>query len=116
MSKLRRVPKMPCPRKPACLAAASAWIAEHDGLLSWIPPRAGLLALLRYHLNIPSYELANRLAEEYSVMLAPGAAFGVEGHLRIGIGQDPPVFAAGLDAASRCFADLQAEGVSRTGR
>jgi aspartate/methionine/tyrosine aminotransferase len=99
----------------ANLAAANAWIAEHGGLLSWIPPRAGLLALLRYSLDIPSYELANRLAEEYSVMLAPGAAFGVEGHLRIGIGQDPPVFAAGLEAAGRCFAALQAEGVTIAG-
>jgi aspartate/methionine/tyrosine aminotransferase len=96
----------------ANLATANAWMAEHSDLVSWTPPRAGLLALLRYRLDIPSYELANRLAEEYSVMLAPGAAFGVEGHLRIGIGQDPPVFAAGLAATSRCFADLQAEGVT----
>lgn len=95
----------------ANLAVANAWMAEHHELVSWIPPRAGLLALLRYTLDIPSYELANRLAEEYGVMLAPGAAFGVEGHLRIGIGQDPPVFAAGLEATSRCFADLLAEGV-----
>jgi aspartate/methionine/tyrosine aminotransferase len=99
----------------ANLATAKAWIAEHSNLVSWIPPRAGLLALLRYRLDIPSYELANRLAEEYSVMLAPGEAFGVEGHLRIGIGQDPPVFAAGLEATSRCFADLQAEGVGLAG-
>jgi hypothetical protein len=29
--------------------------------------------------------------------------FGLERHLRIGLGQDPPVFRAGLAAASRCF-------------
>jgi aspartate/methionine/tyrosine aminotransferase len=90
------------------LAAANAWIAEHAGLLSWVPPRAGLLSLLHYDLDIPSLDLANKLADEYGVMLAPGSAFGYENYLRLGIGQDPPVFAAGLQAASACFADLQA--------
>ena len=87
----------------ANLSAANRWIAEHDELLSWTPPRGGLLALLHYNLSIPSLELADKLATEYSVMLAPGAAFGYEHYLRIGIGQDPAVFQAGLDAAARCF-------------
>ena len=91
----------------ANLAAAGHWIEEHDGLLSWTPPRGGLLALLRYNLDIPSLELSDKLAEEYSVMLAPGSAFGYEGHLRIGIGQNPTVFQQGLDAAARCFAELR---------
>jgi aspartate/methionine/tyrosine aminotransferase len=93
------------------LAAANAWVEEHAGLVSWKPPRAGLLALLHYRLDIPSLELANKLAEEYSVMLAPGSAFGFEQYLRIGIGQEPSVFAAGLAAAATCFAELQAAGV-----
>jgi aspartate/methionine/tyrosine aminotransferase len=95
----------------ANLSSAKAWIAGHADLLSWTPPRAGLLALLRYNLDIPSLELSNKLAEEYSVMLAPGSAFGFEHYLRIGIGQDPPVFAAALERVSACFADLQAIGI-----
>jgi aspartate/methionine/tyrosine aminotransferase len=90
----------------ANLAAASAWVAQHASILSWQPPRGGLLSLLRYNLDIPSLDLANKLAEQYSVMLAPGSAFGYENHLRIGIGQDPIVFAAGLAQASACFAEL----------
>jgi aspartate/methionine/tyrosine aminotransferase len=97
----------------ANLSRAEAWVAEHADLISWNPPRAGLLALLSYNLELPSLELSNRLAEEYSVMLAPGSAFGFEYHLRIGIGQEPSVFAAGLERASACFADLQAAGVGR---
>ena len=97
----------------ANLAQAKAWFAEHEGLLSWTPPRAGLLALLRYNLDYPSSDLANKLAEEYSVMLAPGSAFGFEHHLRLGIGQTPEVFAAGLGRVSACFADLEAAGVPR---
>ena len=44
---------------------------------------------MHYTLDIPSAELADRLAGEYSVMLAPGSAFGYEHHLRIGVGQTP---------------------------
>ncbi|MCQ3977035.1 MAG: aminotransferase, partial [Anaerolineae bacterium] len=57
--------------------------------------------------------LANKLAEEYSVMLAPGSAFGFEYHLRLGIGQNPTVFAAGLERTAKCLAELQASGVRR---
>jgi aspartate/methionine/tyrosine aminotransferase len=78
------------------LEIANRWFAEHDPLVSWTPPRAGLLALMRYALDVPSLDLANRLAEEQGVMLAPGSAFGYEGHLRLGIGQDPEIFAEGL--------------------
>lgn len=93
------------------LATASAWVEAHADVVSWKPPRAGLLALLHYKLQMPSLELANKLAEAYSVMLAPGSAFGFEQYLRIGIGQKPSVFAAGLEAAATCFADLRAAGV-----
>ncbi|HSJ55590.1 MAG TPA: aminotransferase class I/II-fold pyridoxal phosphate-dependent enzyme [Anaerolineae bacterium] len=95
----------------ANLARANEWIAEHDGLLSWIPPRAGLLALLHYRLDISSYELANLLAEEYSVMLAPGAAFGYEHYLRIGIGQDPGIFAEALERVNDCLEEVVRGGI-----
>ncbi len=99
----------------ANLAAANAWVETHADLVSWQPPRAGLLALLHYRLRIPSLDLANKLAEDYSIMLAPGSAFGFEQYLRIGIGQEPSLFAAGLHAAAACFAELQATGVGLLG-
>ncbi len=95
------------------LATMDTWLAEYGDLVAWTRPRAGLLALLSYNLDIPSLELSNRLAEEYSVMLAPGSAFGYEHYLRIGIGQTPAVFAAGLERTAACFKDLQAAGVKR---
>ena len=91
---------------------ANRWFAEHADIASWTPPRGGLLALMQYNLDVPSLELADRLAGEYSVMLAPGSAFGYEHHLRIGIGQDPAVFAEGLARTAACFADLRAGGVT----
>jgi len=95
----------------ANLVTAKQWFADNADVVAWTPPRGGLLALMRYDLDIPSTDLADRLAGEYSVMLAPGAAFGYEHHLRIGIGQDPDVFAEGLRRTAACFADLRARGV-----
>jgi len=85
--------------------------------VSWTPPRGGLLAMLSYTLDIPSRALADRLAERYGVMLAPGSAFDIEHHLRIGIGQEPSIFAEGLRRTAQCLSDLRAEGVkARAGR
>jgi aspartate/methionine/tyrosine aminotransferase len=95
------------------LETARAWFAEHSDVVSWTPPRGGLLALLGYALDIPSLELSDRLAEKYGVMLAPGSAFGVEHHLRIGVGQEPDTFAEGLRRTAACLADLEAHGVAR---
>jgi aspartate/methionine/tyrosine aminotransferase len=92
------------------MATAKAWFAEHADLVSWTVPRAGLLALLKYNLEVPSRDLSDRLAGEYSVMLAPGSAFGFEGYLRIGIGQRPDIFREGLFRAAACLRDLQARG------
>ncbi|MCW1968531.1 MAG: aminotransferase class I/II-fold pyridoxal phosphate-dependent enzyme [Anaerolineae bacterium] len=91
----------------ANLDAANAWVAQQADILAWKPPRGGLLALLKYQLDMPSLELADKLATEYSVMLAPGSSFGYENYLRIGVGQNPAVFKAGLDAAAQCFASLR---------
>ena len=90
------------------LTTAAAWMAARP-YLSWTPPRGGLLALIKYdaaRINVPSLELADRLATEYSVMLAPGSAFGYEHHLRLGIGQRPDIFAEGLRRAGVLLASL----------
>ena len=89
------------------LESANRWVASHADILSWKPPRGGLLALLKYQLDITSLELADKLATEYSVMLAPGSSFGYENYLRIGIGQNPSIFKFGLEAASRCFLNIK---------
>lgn len=91
----------------ANLATATRWMAERAGFMSWTPPRGGLLALLKYDLPILSLELADRLANEYSVMLAPGSAFGYEYHLRLGIGQKPEIFAEGLRRTGECLDTLR---------
>jgi aspartate/methionine/tyrosine aminotransferase len=93
------------------MKVANAWFDEWGELVSWTPPKGGLLALMRYRLDMPSLELADRLAADYSIMLAPGSAFGFEGNLRIGVGQTPELFKRGLEETARAFTDLMREGV-----
>ena len=93
------------------LETATAWFRENSGLATWTAPRAGLLALMNFAVDVPSQLLSDRLAGEYSVMLAPGSAFGYEGYLRIGIGQRPDLFREGLYRTAACLRDLQARGM-----
>ncbi len=88
------------------LATAKAWFAANADLVGWQEPRGALLAMMTYTAELDSVTLANRLAEEAGVMLAPGTAFGLEGHLRIGIGQRPEVFREGLDLTEQFLRGL----------
>jgi len=94
------------------LETADAWFARNSDLAAWDRPRGGLLALVRYSADRPSSEVADLLAREYSVMLAPGSAFGFESHLRIGIGQRPDVFAEGLERTATCLRSISNESGS----
>lgn len=94
---------------------AEGWFARHSELASWNAPRGGLLALLKYNVDLPSDQVANTLAKDYSVMLAPGSTFGYEGHLRIGIGQTPEIFAEGLERTARCLERLTLEQTAGVG-
>jgi aspartate/methionine/tyrosine aminotransferase len=82
---------------PENLATARDWFARNSDIVTWSEPRGALLAMMTYTADLDSVTLANRLAADAGVMLAPGAAFGLEGHLRIGIGQRPDIFREGLD-------------------
>lgn len=67
----------------------SRWIETHAGIFSWVPPQAGAMAFLRYDLPVSSEELCRRLRETQSVFAVAGSWFGMEGHLRLGIGGEP---------------------------
>jgi aspartate/methionine/tyrosine aminotransferase len=64
------------------------WIERHAGL-SHVPPEAGAIALVRFDHAIGSIELAERLRDERSVLVVPGAHFEMDGYLRLGFGSSP---------------------------
>ena len=72
------------------------WIHTHDDILSYIRPLAGAIVLVKYRLPIPSARLFERLRVEYSVLITPGAHFGIGKYIRIGYGYDIRKTLAGL--------------------
>jgi aspartate/methionine/tyrosine aminotransferase len=61
------------------------WVAKQNRW-SWQRPAAGGMAFLRYDFNMPSEMLSNELREQESVFVVAGSWFGIENHIRIGIG------------------------------
>lgn len=82
------------------LATLDRWIQE-EGVLSYIKPKAGTIALLRYSIDIPSRDFCVRLLEETGVLFTPGSAFELEGCVRIGYANAHPVLEEGLRETSR---------------
>lgn len=66
----------------------SAWVDRHANLFDFVPPQAAAIAFVRYHADVNSTELVNRLIREKSTFVVPGDAFGIDRHLRIAYGQD----------------------------
>jgi aspartate/methionine/tyrosine aminotransferase len=72
------------------------WVDAKPDLLSFVPPKAGGMAFLRYRLGVGSSELARRLRDEKSLLVLPGDVYGMDHYIRIGIGDQPSHFAEGL--------------------
>lgn len=82
------------------LAILSDWV-DAEPLISWVKPKSGTTALLKYDLPVSSEEFCLRLLEETGVMLTPGSAMDMEGYLRIGYTNGEEVLREGLGRLSR---------------
>ena len=72
------------------------WVSERGAFLDAIPPTAGAIALVRYRLPIASVALFERLRREESLLITPGAHFGIGRWFRVGYGYDPGTLRDGL--------------------
>ncbi|SDA61537.1 aminotransferase [Sinorhizobium sp. NFACC03] len=77
------------------LAIVSDWV-DAEPLISWVKPKSGTTALLKYELPISSEEFCIRLLEKTGVMLTPGSAMDMEGYLRIGYANGKDILREGL--------------------
>lgn len=64
------------------------WLARHADIFDYARPLAGAISTVKYRLPIGSVSLFNRLRLEQSVLITPGAHFGIGKYLRIGFGYD----------------------------
>ncbi len=79
------------------LPRVEAWLAAHGDRFSWIRPEAGAIVYTRYAHPINSTALVTRLREEESVLVVPGDQFGMDGFLRLGVGEGTDYVMAGLE-------------------
>jgi aspartate/methionine/tyrosine aminotransferase len=87
------------------LARLNAWVDSTDGLVTLTPPYATALAFIRYHLAIPSLDVAHALRKD-GVLVGVGADFGEEYHLRVTHGLNAEIMDAALAQMSATFARL----------
>jgi len=96
------------------LPLIEAWLTEAGGF-RWIRPEAGAIVYVRYDHPIDSLTLVNRLREEKSVLIVPGAHFGMDGYLRLGFGEPPEYNRAGLDRLKEFLASVAPASPASTG-
>lgn len=77
------------------LSVVEAWAAREPAI-SWVKPKSGTTALLKYGLDMPSREFCIELVEETGVMLTPGSALDMEGYVRLGYANNRTVLEHGL--------------------
>ena len=88
------------------LQILDSWIAAEPSL-SYVKPKSGTTAFLKYDFDMTSRDFCLRLLEETGVMLTPGSALHMEGWLRIGYANSPEILRAGLEKMSQFLARLR---------
>lgn len=82
------------------------WMASQDGRFSVVPPQAAAVAFVRYHAEVNSTRLVERLIREKSVLIVPGDHFGMDRFLRVSFGLPPHYLLAGLDRIRQLLGDV----------
>jgi len=83
------------------------WMDGHPGAFDVTPPQAAAIAFVRYHLDINSSELIDRLRREKSVLIVPGDHFGMDRFVRISFGLPRDYLTAALDRIHELVTGLQ---------
>jgi len=84
------------------------WVSKRDKNFSFVTPRAGAIAYVRYNLNIKSTKFARRLLKEKKTLVVPGDHFGMDGYLRIGYGSPVDYLVSGLGRIDELVSQINA--------
>lgn len=83
------------------------WV-DAEPLITWVKPKSGTTALLKYDLPMTSEAFCTALLDKTGVMLTPGSAMDMEGHLRIGYANGEGILREGLKRLSVFLREIQA--------
>ena len=89
------------------LGIFQAWANDRSETISFIPPQAGAMAFFRYHYDVNSTELMQRLRKEQDILVLPGDAYGMDHFLRIGICIPEDHLRVGLERMDNVFSQLK---------
>ncbi|MGM0889375.1 MAG: aminotransferase [Bacillota bacterium] len=81
------------------LTILDAWV-EQEPLISYVKPRAGTTAMLKYDLPVSSEDFCIGLFKANGAFLTPGSCFDIESHVRIGYARKTEVLEQGLQKVS----------------
>lgn len=81
------------------LAYLSDWV-DQEPRITWVKPRSGTTALLKYDLPMSSRDFCIALLQDTGVMFTPGSALNMEGYVRIGYANTPAILHEGLARVS----------------
>ena len=87
------------------LAVLDRWVAKEPAI-SYLKPKSGTTALLKYGFELSSREFCTRLLEREGVMFTPGSVLDMEGYVRIGYANNRSVLEQGLERVSAFLAHL----------
>ena len=85
-------------------------MAQHRGVLDWIPPAGGMTAFIR----LAGGADARRLCEaalQYGLLLTPGDCFGVPDHFRLGFGVGREWFPQAMERFASVLDDAPGEAI-----
>ncbi len=83
------------------------WMQGHGDIFDVIPPAAAAIAFVRYHLDVNSTVMVERLMKEKGVLIVPGDQFGLDHYLRISFGLEPDFLRTGLNRIHELIVELQ---------
>ena len=82
------------------------WVKK-EKRFSYIKPKGGTTALLKYDYDIPSRIFCIDILKNTGVLFAPGSTLNMEGWIRIGYANDPEILKTGLEAVSKYLLSLE---------
>ena len=80
------------------------WMENHPGMFTLTPPQAAAIAFVRYHMDVNSTQLIERLRIEKNVLIVPGDHFGIDRYVRISFGLPHDYLTGGLDRIHQLIA------------
>ncbi len=72
------------------------WLESEQGLFTQTKTEAGAIMWVRYHLDVDSLELAERVRADQSALIEPGDHFGYDHYIRLGFGEEHTYLTEGL--------------------